>query len=112
MYAYVTTRDLTDIARWRVGYLCAGRTRYVSIYPSIFILTLSGTLSLVVTLGDVPSVTCNDVSFLMVSDKFSNDFKYSITGDGKDDAGNGFLSALVSSMADLVARYFGNKDGN
>ena len=92
--------------------MCTGRTRSVSLFPTIFLLTLSGVLSLVVTLGDVPSVTCNDIYFLMVSDNFSNDFKYPITGDGKDDAGNGFLSASVSSMAALVASYFGNKDGN
>ena len=63
-------------------------------------------------LGDLPSVTCADVAFLKVSANFYTAFKASISGGGKGDAGNGFLSASVISMASFIASYFDDKDSN
>ena len=42
----------------------------------------------------------------------SNAFKYLMPGDGKCDAGNGLLRALVSSMAAFLDRYFCDNDVN
>ena len=60
----------------------------------------------------MPYITCAAVDFLNISANISNDFKSSISGDGKGDTSNGFLSASVSSMAAFVARYFEDKDVN
>ena len=87
-------------------------SRSVSLRPSLLLFTLYEILSLMDILGDVPSVTCATVAFLKISVNVSNAFKYSITGSGKGDTGNGFLSASVSSMADFAARYFYDKYGN
>ena len=66
--------------------------------------TLSGDLFLVGTLGDVPYVTCDSGASLNISANVSNAFKYSITGAGKGETGNGFLSALVTSTDAFVDR--------
>ena len=89
-----------------------GRGCFVSIRPSLVLFTLYGSLSLVGTLGDVPSVPCAAVYFLKFSANVSSAFKSSITGAWKGDAGNGFLIALVISMAAFVARYFDDNDSN
>ena len=76
MYASVVKRSLTDVAQWRVGYLCVERGRSFILRPSLFLFTLSGVLSIVFTLGYVPSITCVAVYFLNIYANVSNDFQY------------------------------------
>ena len=112
MYASVINRSLTAIYIWRVGYLCVGIICSINLRPSVLLSTLSGVISLVGNLRDVPYFTCAAVYFLKISANVYNAFKYSIPGDGKGDAGNGFLRELVILMADFVSRDFDDKDGN
>ena len=48
----------------------------VSLFPYLVIFTLYGVLSLVVTLGDVPSIPCAAVDYLKFSANISSAFKY------------------------------------
>ena len=65
-----------------------------------------------VTLGDVPYITCAAIYFLNISADVFNAFRSSIPGDGKGYAGNGLYSASVSSMSDFISRYFYDNDGS
>ena len=79
LYTYAITRSLTAINKWCVVYLCMGGSRFISLCPSLLLSKLSGVLflvfllvyfssrflSLVGTLGDVPSFTCADLAFLL-----------------------------------------------
>ena len=65
-----------SIDLWSVRYLCMGVILSVSLLLSLILFALSRVLSLVGTLGYVPSVACSAAYFLKISSNVSNAFKY------------------------------------